>query len=80
MALNGLAMMVSLRSEFVGISISETHPKVLYYHLSGIQYQYQRNQSAMNAHLTHWIGLPTNTANDDEWDAVLSCFAVLEGI
>jgi len=80
MALNGLAMMVSLRGASEGVLISETHPKVLYYHLSGIQYNYQINQIGMNAHLTQWIGLTTNTATDHEWDAVVSCFAVLEGI
>jgi len=80
MSLNGLAVMVSLRSLSEGILISETHPKVLYYHLSGIQYNYRINQKAMNEHLSQWIGLSTNTANDHEWDAVTSCFAILEGI
>jgi len=80
MSLNGLAVMVSLRSMSEGILISETHPKVLYYHLSGIQYNYRMNQEVMNEHLSQWIGLSTKTANDHEWDAAISCFAVLEGI
>ena len=80
MSLNGLAVMVSLRAVSEGILISETHPKVLYYRLSGIQYNYQINQVAMNEHLSQWIGLTTNTTNDHEWDAAVSCFAVREGI
>lgn len=80
MSLNGLAVMVSLRGVFEGILISETHPKVLYYRLSGLQYNYRIKHVSMNEHLTQWIGLTINTANDHEWDAALSCFAVLEGI
>jgi hypothetical protein len=80
MALNGLAVMISLRGVTKNVLVSETHPKVLYYHLSGIKHNYQANQVAMNAQLTQWIGLATNTANDNEWDAVVSCFAVLNGI
>jgi hypothetical protein len=79
-ALNGLAVMISLRDESKNVLVSETHPKVLYYHLSGLRHDYQASQVAMNDKLTQWIGLTANTANDDEWDAVLSCFAVLNGI
>ncbi len=80
MSLNGLAVIVSLRALSKGILITETHPKVLYYCLSGIQHNYQIKQVAMNGHLTQWIGLTTNTTNDHEWDAALSCFAALEGL
>jgi hypothetical protein len=80
MALNGLAVMISLRGASKSVLVSETHPKVLYYYLSGLQYNYQINQFAMNAQLTQWIGLATDTVNDHEWDAILSCFAVMEGI
>jgi hypothetical protein len=80
MALNGLAVMVSLRSASKSILISETHPKVLYFHLSGVRYAYAANQATMNVQLTPWVGLPANTANDHEWDAVVSCYAVLEGM
>lgn len=80
MALNGLALMVSLRSAYNGILISETHPKVLYFCLSGLRYDYESNRIAMNAHLSNWLGLNADTGNDHEWDAVVSCFAVFEGI
>ena len=80
MTLNGLAVMVSLRGASKSILVSETHPKALYFQLCGIRYAYAANQAAMNAHLTQWIGLPANTANDHEWDAVVSCYAVLEGM
>ena len=54
MVLNGLVVMVSLRGACNSVLISETHPKVLYFGLSGIQYDYEANQNAMNAHLTQW--------------------------
>ena len=80
MALNGLAVMVSLRNLNKEIVVSETHPKVLYFHLSGVRYAYSANLPAMNASLAQWLGVQANTANDHEWDAVLSCYAVLEGM
>ena len=80
MSLNGLAVMVSLRSLSEGILISETHPKILYYHLAGIQYNYRINQELMNEQLSQWVGLSINTEKDHEWDAAASCFAVYEGI
>jgi hypothetical protein len=80
MALNGLAVMISLRGASRDILVSETHLKVLYHRLSGFQYSYQVNQVGMNAHLTQWIGLAANTTSGHEWDAAVSCFAVLEGI
>ena len=80
MALNGLALMVKLRSACNSILISETHPKVLYFSLSGLRYDYETNQVAMNRHLSQWIGLPADTGNDHEWDAVVSCLAVFKGM
>lgn len=80
MSLNGLVMMYSLRSLSESILISETHPKVLYYHLTGIQHNYRINRELMNEQLSQWLGLSINTGTDHEWDAALSCFAVYEGI
>lgn len=80
MALNGLAVMISLRGISKDILVSETHPKVLYYRLSGSRHRYEANQVGMNAHLTQWIDLAANTTSDHEWDAALSCLAVLEGV
>ena len=80
MALNGLSVTYSLRGMCKSILISETHPKVLCFRITGGKYNYQRNQTAMNALLTEWIGLPTSTTNEHEWDAAVSCFAVLEGM
>ena len=75
-----LAVMPSLRGARQNMLISETHPKVLYYHLSGCRYDYATYQAGMNRQLSEWTRLPVETASDHEWDAVLSCFAVLEGM
>lgn len=80
MALNGLVVMLSLRSLCSRILITETHPKVLYFRLTNLRYDYGTNQVAMNAQLAQWLGLTATTANDHEWDAVVSCFAAFEGI
>jgi Protein of unknown function (DUF429) len=80
MTLNGLAVMGSLREANGEIVVSETHPKVLYFHFECVQYAYAGNQSAMNAALSRWVGLSVETLNDHEWDAVISCYAVLEGL
>lgn len=80
MSLNGLAVMISLRSMFESITISETHPKVLYYHLAGVQYNYRINHGLMDEQLAQWVGLPINTEKEHEWDAAVSCFAVHEGL
>jgi hypothetical protein len=80
MSLNGLAVMISLRSMFESITISETHPKVLYYHFAGVQYNYRTNHGLMDEQLAQWVGLPINTEKEHEWDAAVSCFAVHEGL
>ena len=80
MALNGLAVMDSLRSACNSVLITETHPKVLYFCLSGLRYDYKANRDAMNTHISAWTGLTVDTANGHEWDAVVSCFAVFEGM
>ncbi len=81
MALNGLAVIACLGERNRKILISETHPKVLYHHLTnGDTYNYEANGEAMNAQLAQWIGLPANIEDDHQWDAVASCLAVLRGI
>ena len=80
MALNGMAAMVALRSEGRDVAISETHPKVLYYALTGIPYDFSGNSANMIASLSQWLGIPVNVSNEHEWDAALSCHAVLEGV
>jgi len=80
MALNGLAMMISLRCVSKDVLISEIHPKLLYHRLCGLQYDYQANQLEMNAYLSQWVGLAANTTSDHEWDAAVSCYAVLQGV
>ena len=80
MTVNGLAVVLSLRDACEDILISETHPKVLFYHLNERRYDYRMNRIAMNRQLSEWIQLTAETTSDHEWDAVASCFAVLEGV
>ena len=82
MALNGLALMICLRAACNSILISETHPKVLYFELmkSKRRHNYRKHRIGMNRSLLRWIGLAAATRNDHEWDAVISCFAVFQGM
>jgi phage antirepressor YoqD-like protein len=75
--------MISLRNVCKKILISETNARALYRFLRGRKYNYAADQVSMNIELAKWLGLPkskTNTKSDHEWDAGLSCYAVLQGM
>lgn len=80
MALSGLATARALRDANPGLVIVETHPKVLYYRLTGQRYQYFSNKEVMNKYLGEWLAIATDTQNDHEWDATISSFAVLQAL
>lgn len=80
MGINGMAVCVSLRHENPSLSISETHPKVLYRALEHKKYDYKSHVDEMDSALSRWLGLDIRTSNDHEWDAAASAYAVLQGI
>ena len=80
MGLNGMSVLIESRSQSGALPISETHPKVLYYALSNIKYDYAANARAMDAFLSQRLSIPVETQNDHEWDAVLSAYALLMGL
>ena len=80
MGLNGMATLVAVRLRHPDTLITETHPKVLYYHLSRQKYDYEHCKTAMDATLAEKLGVTVAPATEHEWDAALSAFAVLEGL
>ena len=79
MSLNGMAVLMAVKLKFPNVLITETHPKVLYWHLSGQRYDYTTRKVSMDQTLTDVLGLDVSPANEHEWDAALSTLAVLEG-
>jgi len=81
MSLNGMSVLLSLLEMNPCLHISETHPKVLYYALKNEKYDYSSNHKVMDEFLSSIISTKKiQTANDHEWDAVLSIYAAKQGL
>jgi hypothetical protein len=79
MGLNGMAVLIAARQIFPEVVITETHPKVLYWHLSGKKYEYQTSKGVMDGVLTSALGISVEPATEQEWDTAVSAFAALSG-
>ena len=77
---NGMAVILSLTGKRPDLCVTETHPKVLYYALSGEKYGYDTNSKKMERDLSDWLRYEVNTDNDHEFDAALSVYAAYEGL
>lgn len=80
MSINGMSVLIEITKNIKHIAISETHPKVLYYALSGEKYNYSDNNKKMDMFLSELLNLKVSTQNDHEWDAVISAYALLQGL
>lgn len=79
MGLNGMAVLKSIRDSHVAMKVTETHPKVLYWALTGQRYNYQEGSDAMDKFLSDQLRCQVKTSNEHEWDAVISIVAALRG-
>ena len=79
MGLNGMSVAIVSRQRFPNVFITETHPKVLFWHLTQMRYDYSQNRRAMDAALAEWLGIAVDTNTEHEWDAALSAFVAFEG-
>lgn len=81
MALGGAAVALPLLERWPDLVVSETHPKVLYYALSGKKYDWEEDRSGMTDLLSAGLGcrLP-HLRTDHEWDALISAYAVGQGL
>ena len=79
MAVQGMAIAMRLRALWPDIHLNETHPKVLYFSLTGQQYDFGQ---AMAHWLLNQFAPPINLgiANEHEWDALISAWATWQGL
>lgn len=79
MCVQGMAAAMLLRQVWPELRLNETHPKVLYYTLSGQLHDFG---PGMVDWLMHQIGpgdLATPITNEHEWDALISAWATWQG-
>ncbi len=76
MPINGVAVALALCKEFPKLQITETHPKVLYFALMGLVYNFHQQRDQMVKKLAEWVAVKTcEVRTDHEWDALLSAYA-----
>lgn len=66
-------------SHLRGVVISETHPKVVYYALTGKVFDWD-TQADMVRWLSGLLGISVSVRNEHEFDAILSAYAVQQGM
>lgn len=79
MAVNGMSVLIALREKFSNLFVTETHPKVLHWHLRGERYDYANAGPRMNQVLANQVGIPIAPKNEHEWDAAISAIAAYLG-
>jgi hypothetical protein len=81
MCLNGLGVVQHLRTSRPDLVVSETHPKVLYFALSGNMHYWPNLAQAMRTWLsTQLNGVQCTLNTDHEFDALLSAWACMNGV
>lgn len=80
MGLNGMAVLIALKRRFPNLIVTETHPKVLYFALSGDKYNYNMANEKMDEFLSSKMDCEISTESDHEWDAAISIYAARQGL
>jgi hypothetical protein len=80
MSINGMTTLVALRAAIPELMVTETHPKVLHWHMVQRPYDFTSNQAAMLETLGEGLGFHFTCASDHEWDAVLSALVAFRGV
>lgn len=80
MGLNGQSILISLRQLQPDLLITETHPKVIYWHLTGKKYNYQNTNGEMDQLLSNLLGVSVSTKTDHEWDAIISAYSAFKSL
>jgi hypothetical protein len=80
MGLNGMAVLIAMRAADPSLWISETHPKVLHWHLTKTRYDYESNANEMHALLQSSWSVSASATCEHEWDAAISALAAYEGL
>lgn len=82
MCLNGMAVMMAVRETWDDVPVTETHPKVLYHVLNGKKKKYDWSNCSrkMCQWLSEQLNCDISPANDHEWDAAISAYAMHQGL
>ncbi len=81
MAVNGMSVLIEARKQVPELIVSETHPKVLYYALTGKKYDFKTTSPDMKGFLSQVLdGIACDISNDHEWDAAVSTYAMMMGL
>lgn len=71
MVVNGMAFLLAAGQTRPAVFTTETHPKVLLFHLAETKYDYLGRKELMDKALARALGLPVTPANQHEWDCRL---------
>jgi hypothetical protein len=76
MPINGAVVMRALSESIQGLRVTETHPKVLYFALTGHPYDYEQQAVGMVQNLRQWLDADELNVNSEHaWDALVSAYA-----
>lgn len=79
MPINGIAVALALGTEFKKLKVTETHPKVLYFAIKGLVYDFSQRHAQMIQDLIEWATLdPCDVKSEHAWDALASAFSARE--
>lgn len=84
MSVNGMAFILLMKRRFPEILVTETHPKVLYKALTDKVYDWALYSGNMQTWINDRLGFigenALNLTNDDQFDALISAYACLQGM
>lgn len=81
MPINGVAVARELLRAFPKLRITETHPKVLYFALTGLVYDFVQHREIMTQQLLDLVAVKScEVRTDHEWDALLSAYAAQQWV
>lgn len=80
MGINGMAVLIYLRARQPQIWITETHPKVMYWHLAQRKYDFERSSREMTSLFESRWQICATPNSEHEWDAAISALAAYEGL
>ena len=80
MGLNGMAVLIYMKNLYPDLFITETHPKVLFWHLEKKRYDYAQSKDMMDKKLGLMLGVAITPTNEHEWDAAISAYAAFAAL
>ena len=79
MGLNGPSVVLECQAVNPALIVTESHPKVLHWHLAGKKYDFVGDNGRMVELLSGLLQVSVEATTDHAWDAALSAFAAFQG-